>query len=236
MITLLKRKIKDHFIRNSQIPTPKISLERLKNNGFKPDIIFDVGAYHGEFAKMCLEIWPKSKVVCFEALEEKIALLKEISEKDHRISVIPGLVGDEDNENVCFNENESASSVLDEYESKNFTKVFHKMRKLETCIKEFILPIPNLLKIDTQGFEYPVLKGIESKLNSIDIILAELNFIDIHKDVKLSHEVIRLLNDYNFLPFDIAQIHRRPIDNAVWQVDYIFVKKNSPLRSNKNWL
>ena len=101
--------------------------------------------------------------------------------------------------------------------------------------KKYNLKIPNLLKIDTRGYEYQVLQGVKEFLNDIDIILAELNFIDIHKDVKLANEVIIFLDNYNLVIYDIAQIHRRPFNNAIWQTDFIFVKKDSFLRENKNW-
>jgi hypothetical protein len=91
-----------------------------------------------------------------------------------------------------------------------------------------------ILKIDT-GYEYEVLKGASTALHNCQLVLAELNFMDIHKNVKLADEVISFLKQFDFVMYDITEIHRRPSDNALWQVDFMFVKENSFLRQNKKW-
>ena len=110
------------------------------------------------------------------------------------------------------------------------------MNTLSDLISENNLNISNLLKIDTQGYEYQVLKGAENILPDVEVILAELNFIDIHKNVYLTADVIRFLNQNNFVIYDIAEIYRSPLDNSLWQTDFIFVKKDSIYRKNKAWI
>ena len=235
IIRLLKQKIKNHFLENQSIPNINVSLRRLKELGFYPKNIFDVGAFQGEFAKLCFTIWPETKIVCFEPLYDKYVLLDSWSKKDNRLKAIYGLVGEQDRDTVKFNESETASSVLDEHLSIDFKCSFKNMRTIDTCINEFQLTPPNLLKIDTQGYEYQVLQGFDSNLSHVDVILAELNHIDIHKDVKLAEEVIALLYSKGFIIYDITEIHRRPSDHAIWQTDFIFVKKDSFLRQSKKW-
>jgi len=235
MIQLIKNKFKGYFINNLSIPNFNKSMERLKELGFKPKTIFDIGAYKGDFTKLCLKLWNDTNVVCFEPLKDKYENLEKWSKEDKRIKVIHGLLGDENNDNVKFNESETASSVLDEYISKDFKTEYHKMRTLDFCIKEFNLNIPNLVKIDTQGFEFQIISGLLQNLNKVDIIIAELNHIDIHKNVKLAEDVINLLYTNDFIIYDIVEIHRRPFDNAIWQTDFMFVRKNSFLRENKQW-
>lgn len=236
MLTFIKKKIRGYFIENSSIPSFQKSMERIRDLGFYPKTIFDVGAYDGDFAKQCLALWNKTTVVCFEPLEVKFEALERWSKDESRVRVIRGLLGDENRENVRFNENESASSVLDEYISKDFKTAFHKMRTLDTCIEEFGLDVPNLIKIDVQGFEYQILSGFLKNLSKVDVIIAELNHIDIHRNVKLAEDVIQLLHINGFVMYDIVEIHRRPFDGAVWQTDFMFVRKDSFLRENKRWI
>ncbi len=235
MIRLIKNKLKNHFINNLSIPNCNKSLERIQKLGFRPQTVFDVGAYKGEFSKACLDLWKDVEVVCFEALKDKATELDNWSKTEQRIRVIAGLVGDEYNETVKFNEKETASSVLNEFECSDFDTGFHIMRTLDYCIEEYQLNVPSLLKIDTQGFEYQVIKGLLKNLDKVEVIIAELNHIDIHKDVKLAEEVIGLLYSKGFVIYDILEIHRRPSDNATWQTDFMFVKKDSFLRYSKKW-
>lgn len=235
MIRLVKNKLKRYFINNLSIPYITKSLERLKDLGYTPNTIYDIGAYQGDFAKLCLQIWPAANVVCFEPIKDQIIQLEDWAREEDRIKVIHGLLGEENKANVKFNEGKTASSVLDEHGSHNFKEVHYTMRTLDSCIEKFDLSVPSLVKIDTQGYEYQILQGFTKNLKYADIIIAELNHIDIHKNVKMAEEVIQLLYRNDFVIYDIVEIHRRPFDKALWQTDFMFVKRNSFLRDNKQW-
>ncbi len=235
MIQFLKNKLKGYFINNAQIPDVGKSLERLKRLGFSPTTIFDIGAYKGDFAKLCLSTWGNANIVCFEPLKDKFAALEKWSSAEKRVKVIHGLLGEENKDKVKFNMSETASSVLTEHISTDFKSDYLPMRTLDAAIDEFKLAAPNLVKIDTQGYEYQIIKGLAKNLDKVDIIIAELNHIDIHINVKLAEEVIQLLYQNDFVIYDIVEIHRRPYDNAIWQTDFMFVKKNSFLRQQKQW-
>lgn len=51
----LKQKIKQYLTQKLGVPEIPSSLERLANLGFQPKQIFDVGAYKGDFTKLCLK-------------------------------------------------------------------------------------------------------------------------------------------------------------------------------------
>jgi hypothetical protein len=97
------------------------------------------------------------------------------------------------------------------------------------------LPIPDLLKLDVQGYELEVLKGAEKALRQMSAILIEVNFIDIHKGAPLIDELVLFLRDKGFVAYDICALTRRPLDQALWQADFIFVPRHSELRSDKRW-
>ncbi|MCW3111451.1 MAG: FkbM family methyltransferase [Segetibacter sp.] len=234
MKKLIKGFLDKYYKKKFEIPDPEFSLQLLKQQGFIPKTIFDVGAYNGDFAKMARGIWSDADIVCFEGLPEKVAKLKT-NLHDTKIKVIEGLVGERNDDKVKFFKVESATSVLEEQTPNDFEVGYQTMRTLDSCIEQFSLHKPQLLKIDTQGYEYNILTGFENNLHYVDVILAELNFIDIHKNVKLAFDVIELLNNNGFVIFDICQLHRRPSDKALWQADFIFVKKDSVLRKNKSW-
>jgi len=232
---MLKKLIKQFFVRRLGVPNQTSSLSLLQKQGFTPKTVFDVGAYKGDFAELAKSIWPETEVHCFEPLKEKAIDIGNRFKTVGKVHVHNVLLGEEDDKTVVFNKAETASSVLVEHETNDFEKEEKTMVSLDTLINESNLPHPDFLKLDTQGYEYQILSGAETSLQNIEVILAELNHIDIHQNVILAEEVISLLFSKGFVIFDIAEMHRRPLDQALWQTDFIFVKKNSSLRNSKSW-
>lgn len=226
MLSYIKDKIKRQY---SSINGYQ-SLIRLHQQGFSPNVVLDVGAHTGEFASMAHKIWPSATVYSFEVLPHALQVLQRFP----YIVPVPSLVGEEDREAVVFNVAETASSILTENIDQHFPTESFSMLKLDTFCQNKSLT-PNFLKIDTQGYEYQVISGGLGMLKNVDFVLAELNFLDIHKGVRLAPEVIQLLWEQGFVPYDITELHRRPLDKAIWQVDFLFCRLNHPLRSDKRW-
>ncbi|GAB1544825.1 hypothetical protein NUACC21_75010 [Scytonema sp. NUACC21] len=232
----IKLSIRKYLGRKLGLPEIPFALERLSDLGFQPQSIFDIGAYRGDFALSCLHIWQNSKIACFEALEHKVTQLLHLASHNSSISVFPTLVGAEACDRVPLYEAETASSILAEHISQSFPVKFYPMTTVDRVVQEdFYGSSPDLLKLDVQGYELEVLKGAEKSLPQMQVILAEVNFLDIHKGVALVAEVITWLNERDWVAYDICGLTRRPIDKALWQADLLFVPRNSPLRADKRW-
>ena len=232
-----KDKIRKYLISRLGVPEASTALKRLANIGFEPVIIFDVGAYRGDFARLCAHIWPQAKIVCFEPQENKVIELHRLSGSLPSISVFPVLLGaNAESGKVALHESGTASSVLSEHIPQHFPVKFYPMRSIDDIVqKDLNNQYPDLLKIDVQGYELEVLKGAEKSLSRLKLILAELNLLDIHKNTPLLHEVIQWLSERGWVAYDICGLIRRPLDNALWQVDFIFVPYDSPFRADKHW-
>ena len=109
------------------------------------------------------------------------------------------------------------------------------MTTIDEVVGNLELQPPTFLKLDVQGYEFEVLHGAKSTLSRIEVILAEVNFIDIHRDVHLLDDLIVFLRDNSFVVYDICGMHRRPLDAALWQADFMFVQRHSYLRADKRW-
>ncbi len=234
---IVKSQIRKYLSRKLELPEIPLALERLANIGFQPKLIFDVGAYKGDFARYCFDIWHDTKVSCFEALEEKVIQLNSLAdEKDSKLEVFPYLIGSKNKDRVALHEAETASSVLTENIPQDFPVKYYQMKTIDSIVEEsFSNCPPDFLKIDVQGYELEVLKGAEKSLSQMQVILAEINLLDIHQNVPLLADVITWLNDRDWVAYDICGLTRRPLDRALWQADFIFVPLNSPLRLDKRW-
>jgi len=231
----LRAAIRTYLARRVGCPEIPTSLQRLSRNGFKPNQIFDVGAYHGDFARLCLNVWPGVNVVAFEVLEQRVAELRRMAASGLPIEVMTCLLGAENRDSVPFYEMETASSVLEEHVHQSARLTHRSMRTVDQIVKECCASPPDFLKLDVQGYELEVLKGAEQTLRSLKVILAEVNFLDIHKGVPLMSQVVAWLDARGWTAYDICGITRRPLDGALWQADFVFTPCGSRFRSDKRW-
>ncbi len=84
-------------------PSQKNSLHVLRMLGWKPVSCIDVGAYHGEWARMFLSVFPEAKVLMVEAQTAKEPVLKELAQASpEHLEYAIALLGDEDGKEVIF--------------------------------------------------------------------------------------------------------------------------------------
>jgi FkbM family methyltransferase len=231
----IKLLIRDRLVRRFGVPEIPPALERLRINNFLPTSIFDVGAYSGEFSKLCRVNWPSAKLTCFEVLPHRVAELRSWCEQDGNAVVIETLLGAKITRAVPFHEMETASSVLEEQIPRKVPVRCFPMQTIDEVVRSKGVAAPDFLKLDVQGYELEVLKGAHDTLPRVSAVLAEVNLIDIHKGTPLLDELVLFMRDMGFVTYDICGLARRPLDRALWQADFIFVTRGSFLRSDKRW-
>ena len=128
----------------------------------------------------------------------------------------------------------SGSSSLQQWEGESFDgeKVTVPVQRLDTIIPESISR-PSLLKIDTQGNELDVLDGSTGILDAIDVVIIETSFHEFRKGAPEIHHIIEKMVSLGYRCYEVLEGHYRAIDNALAQVDVVFVKEDSVLRSSK---
>ncbi len=225
-----KRGFKEHL----GVPSLRWSLQNLKRKNFNPAVIMDIGAYEGQWAVDALEVYPDAKILMVEAQPGKTPYLDKIRKRypttDYAISLLSGI----DGAILPFVENETASHIVGTKEQGIKCKqMATQTLDVLAAIKQF--PLPDLLKLDVQGHEMEVLKGAKSCLAHATVCLLEISLLNLGDDSPLLAEMIAFMDQNGFQAYDISQMMRRPFDNALYQVDVFFVKKDSRLIADKTW-
>lgn len=232
MLDYIKRRIKE----KAGVPSTTISLKLLHRNGFNPGVIFDIGAYEGEWTKDVLDIFPAASYYMFEAQEAKEAFLRTLSGKHpNQFNYYIGLLGAVSGKEVNFHEYETASSVHSEYYQTEAVTTTKRLQSLDDIIQKREWPLPDLIKLDTQGYEIEILKGANRAIANAEAILMEVSFLEIYKGAPLFKDVVSQMTDWNFQVYDICSLMRRPLDQALYQADVLFVKSTSNLVASKKW-
>jgi len=227
---ILKKKLKEKL----GVPDQEYTFKRLKNLGYQPKLVLDIGAYEGNWAESFLTIFPEAKILMLEGQEGKRNLLQQKTAANKHLYFQIALLGSAEYE-VEFNIYETASSVLKE---NNETGAKTEIRTLTTLDKSIIntpFTKADFIKIDTQGYELEILKGAEKTIQQAEFILLEVSLIDIYKNCPMVAEVMAFMQSKGFVLYDICSLMRRPYDNALFQSDFLFVKETSPFRAAKQW-
>lgn len=204
---------------------------------YEINMVLDIGANTGQYAKELREIGYRGDIVCFEPLKSAFAELQAWAQGDSRVRTINKAIGDEDGE-VEFNVagNSTSSSILEMLPSHTdaapYSAVKAKERvvitQLDKLFGEICRPEQNiLLKIDTQGYEMPVLLGAEQSLWAIKALRLEMSLVPLYQGQVLFKELLSWLNARNFELVDINPMFIHPETGEVLQVDGFFKRKTA---------
>ena len=199
------------------------NLLELQNNGLNIDVIFDIGAYKGVWSKLLSNTSLKNKkFFLFEANKENKIFLEKSGFK-----FFLNVLSDQKKKVKFFSNLSTGDSYLIEQTSlykENFNTVIKEAITLDELVEREKIPLPNLIKIDTQGSELDILKGSQKTIGECSLIYLECPIIEYNLNAPNLNEYLDYLKSIDFFPLDICEVHK--IDNVLIQVDILFIRKN----------
>jgi FkbM family methyltransferase len=223
-----KRTIKEQL----GVPSLHWSLQNMKQLGFTPEFVVDVGAYEGYWTRDFLEVYPETKILMLEAQSSKEEKLKAVCREFNNAHYHIALLSPEDGKELSFIESETASHITGEVVD-GAKKL--KGEALDQLLERKQLPFPDFLKLDVQGFELEVLKGGSKSVAHAQFCILEVSLLDLD-GTPMMLEVMNYMDGKGFQAYDICQFMRRPLDQALYQIDLLFIKKDSNLIASKRWM
>jgi FkbM family methyltransferase len=211
-------------------PNMELGLAAVARRGIQPAVVIDVGAFEGDWSRMARQIWPSSKILMFEPNSQKKADVDRAA-KEIGATAYNDLLGADDGQEVTFNVMGSGSSIMSERSPLDRTQETRRLSRLDSTVLS--ATSPTFLKIDAQGYELEVLKGAQQLLPSIEAILLEVAIIEINEGAPILADVVSFMKTIGFVTCEILEIHRRPLDQALNQIDILFVRAESILMSDK---
>ena len=209
------------------LDTMSEGLQRAATYGSPFGTILDVGAAAGTWTEKAIRIWPNAKYLLFEPLHERQPDLVQLQRKHENtaIEIVPSAVGEEIGE-VSFSVAEDLDgSAVDADAISDATRTV-KMTSLDAIVLEQGHPKPYLIKLDTHGYEIPILEGAKQILSQTDLLIIEVYGQRIAKRSLLFYELCGYLDQQGFRPIDLVNTMRRPADYTFWQCDLFFAPKS----------
>ena len=211
--------------------TMKGTMHRLKMLGIVPDNIVDIGAAAGKWTAKALSYWPDAHYVLIEPLEEQVSTLDRLTAKYANIHYHTGVAGSVSG-TVPF-------LVTDDLDGSGvYGKEGANVRELPVLTVDSITSQKQgsfLMKLDTHGYEVPVLKGAQQTLKHTDVLIIEVYGFKVSPTALLFHQLSSWLEEKGFRLFDIVDVMRRQKDLAFWQADAVYLKENHQLFQNNGY-
>ncbi len=198
----------------------------LKEKGYFPDTILDIGAYHGNWTYIMKQIYNNSKYYLFEGID-----YSELNrfQNDDNVNVYNVILNDKIDTVNWYQMKNTGDSMFKEktYHFDNCPIIKRDTIDLNTHIlnNNLFQDSKNILiKIDCQGAEIPILKGSTSILEKTDFIILEIPlFGEYNEGVPNFLEHIQFMDSIGFNTYDIIDNHY--INKFNMQVDVLFINK-----------
>lgn len=200
------------------------SIEWLRNTNFNVATVLDVGASDGRWSRDCMKHFIDANYVLYEPQACHFYMLDLIEKEFYgKIKVVKKAVGKESGK-IYFDITNPFGGAL--AVSKNANTVEVNLTSIDISIKELGLKGPFLLKLDTHGFEIPILEGAAQALNECEVLIIEAYNYNIEPESVLFWQLCEYLDGKGFRPIDMVDSMYREYDNSFWQMDLVFIKSS----------
>jgi FkbM family methyltransferase len=202
--------------------------------GHGVDLVIDVGASDGDYAKELRRLGYRGRIASFEPLPQEMSRLNRRMRNDAAWTGYGWALGDEDGQMpIHVAGNSSSSSILEMLPiherfapgSGNVDILQIETRRLDGIANEVIGDSQRpFLKLDTQGYELRVLRGATGCLERLVGIQAELSIEPLYADAPTAIELLTAIDQAGFQLQSVEPGFSDPVTGRLLQFDGVFFR------------
>lgn len=202
------------------------ALERIASRGIELGTVIDVGASNGMWSAAAAPLLPPARYLLVEAQKVHLPALESYTAAVPDAEFVLAAAGDEEGE-IFFNDDDPFGGVASK-DGGQGARTRVPMITLDAEVMRRKLQGPYLLKLDTHGFELPILNGAKDILKNASLVIIETYNFRIAPGSLLFHEMCAHMDRLGFGVIDISEPMWRTYDRAFWQFDVFFVPSSRP--------
>ena len=197
-----------------------------------PKVVYDIGANIGTWTLLAKSLFPQAQIHAFEPLIIHCEAFKQKTQNILEIYLHKVALGASfctlDMQVTSFSDASSLLKLADaSYEIFGLTKNREESVQvvpLDEYICQYNLPLPDLIKLDIQGYELEALKGATHCLAHAKYLIAEISFLEFYKEQPLFHDIVSFLAQHGFCLYALGT--NTPLGKELSQTDVLFIRKD----------
>jgi FkbM family methyltransferase len=221
--------------RLNNVPGPNygvsVLFSTLKHFGFAPRHVLDIGANHGNWTRAALAYFPEAQYVLIEPQGHLKTCVQDLINSGYKLRWINAGVADKSGAMRFYISDRDDSSTFLPREEQPQTRVASEtvveVKTLDEIVSAYNLPVPELVKIDAEGFDLKVLQGASSLIGKTDVFLLEAGALCPFENSVA--RVIGTMESFGYRLMDITELNRSPKHGVLWLTELAFLRASSPL-------
>lgn len=197
----------------------QLALQRLSEN--RPiKVVYDIGAYKGEWSSQIAKHLDKD--VEFHLFEPNLVHNHILESKGMHFHNV--LLANKCSTLEFFSNGTTGDSIFRE-NSEHYDEIVPKTMRshsLDCVVKKSLLPLPDFIKIDTQGTELMILEGAKHAICQTSFLFLELPIVRYNAGAPAFRDYIDCVAELGFAPYGLYDVHN--VYGLLVQVDILFVR------------
>ena len=182
--------------------------------------VIDIGASDGRWSLTVKKYFPDARYLLVEGQATHEPALDRLKRTSGNIDYVIAVASDRPG-TVYFESGDPFGGVASHTQERGMVEV--PAVTVDELVQDRGLPSPYLLKLDTHGFEVPILEGAGATLKRTQLVVVETYNFRIGSESLLFHEMCRYMEGKGLRCIDLCEPMHRPKDGALWQVDLFYV-------------
>ncbi len=216
------------------------TLYNFSRRGFQPACIVDVGANRGKWSQNAMLVYPDAEYLMLEPQAEMQPHLDRLCRKAKEARWMQMGAADQNGELSFTVAPDTVSSTFGmSPEAARLSGMEQRripVRTLDDLVQKELGRIPELVKIDAEGFEMKIIDGASTLLGQTEAIFMEAHLLSEQDDPCNFANMVTRMADHGYEPYDFTWFGKRPSDGAVSLCEIVFVRRDGVLRQQLGWV
>ena len=191
------------------------AMKRITSRGVNIQTVIDVGASIGDWCEVVKPFFPDADYLLVEANPAYKVELEKFNAKNKKTDFVLAAAGNSEG-TIYFDNSDPLGG------------------RAGVAPSNEVIKIP-VIKLDTHGFEIPILEGAAEILKDTNLLVIEAYNFEMGEGSVKFYELCAWLDQKGFRPIDIIDPTHRLYDHMFWQMDLVFAPKSRPEFSYPNY-